>query len=68
MSAVRTQVYFTREQWRRLDARAARERTTLAQVVRTAAVAYLPADEPDLATLLDEAFGSMPDLEPPRSE
>jgi len=65
MSATRTQVYFTAEQRRRLDALAERENKTLAQVVREAVDAYAPDVPPDLRAVLDETFGLMPDLETP---
>jgi Mlc titration factor MtfA (ptsG expression regulator) len=69
MSATRTQVYFTEEQRRRLDALAEREGKTLAEVVREAVDAYVAQAPPDLDAVLDETFGSMPDLEvPARSE
>ncbi len=65
MSATRTQVYFTEQQRRELDAVAKREGKTLAAVVRAAVDAYVAAVSPDHDTVLDEAFGSMPDLEVP---
>ncbi len=65
MSATRTQVYFTEEQRRRLDALAEREGKTLAQVVREAVDAHVAQARPDLGVVLDETFGSMPDLEVP---
>jgi ribbon-helix-helix CopG family protein len=69
MSATRTQVYFTEEQRRALDARAAREGKTLAEVVREAVDAYIAQEPPQLDVVLDETFGSMPDLDvPPRDE
>jgi Ribbon-helix-helix protein, copG family len=69
MSATRTQVYFTEEQRRRLDARAAREGKTLAELVREAVDAYIEREPPKLDAVLDETFGSMPDLDvPPRDE
>jgi hypothetical protein len=69
MSATRTQVYFTEEQRRALDARAAREGKTLAAVVREAVDAYIAQEPPQLDVVLDETFGSMPDLDvPPRDE
>lgn len=62
MSATRTQVYFSEEQRRLLDARARREGKTLAALVREAVDAYV-ADEPvDLAEALDATFGALPDL------
>jgi predicted DNA-binding protein len=69
MSATRTQVYFTAEQRRRLDALARREGKTLAEVVREAVDAYVAQAPPEIEAVLDETFGSMPDLVlPPRSE
>ena len=65
MPATRTQIYLTEEQRRRLDAWAKREGKTLAQVIRGAVDAYVAEDPPDLATVLDESFGSMPDIEAP---
>jgi hypothetical protein len=67
--ATRTQVYFTREQRRRLDERARRERKTLAQVVRDAVDVYLEDERAPVDEVLKATFGSMPELEvPPRSE
>lgn len=63
MSATRTQVYLTEEQRRKLDALTKREGKTLAQVVREAVDAYTAQPPSDLESVLDEAFGSMPDLE-----
>ena len=69
MSATRTQVYFTEEQRRKLDARAQREGKTLAQVVREAVDAYIAQEPPKLEVILDETFGSIPGLKvPPRKE
>ena len=68
MSATRTQVYFTEEQRRRLDALAGREGKTLAQVVRDAVDAHLAQVSADLSVVLDETFGSMPDLDVPSRE
>lgn len=69
MSATRTQVYFTAEQRRRIDAFARREGKTLAQVVREAVDAYVAQAPPELDAVLAESFGSMPDLRvAPRSE
>ncbi len=68
MPATRTQVYFTAEQRRQLDALAKREGKTLAEVVRAAVDAYVSQTSPDLEGVLDESFGSMPDLEVPRRE
>jgi predicted DNA-binding protein len=69
MSATRTQVYFTEEQRRKLDALAQHEGKTLAAVVRDAVDAHVAREAADTGAALDEAFGSMPDLEvPARSE
>lgn len=65
MSATRTQVYFTEEQRRRLDALAKREGKTLAEVVREAVDAYVTQTPADLEAVLDETFGSSPDLQVP---
>lgn len=69
MSATRTQVYFTEDQRRRLDDRARRDGTTLAEVVRAAVDAYTGEEPPTLEEVVEETFGSIPDLEvPPRRE
>jgi hypothetical protein len=72
MAATRTQVYLTQEQRDRIEELRARDGRTLAEVIRAALDAYLPPPEPDLEKLqrvLDETFGSCPDLEvPPREE
>jgi len=69
MSATRTQVYFTEEQRRKLDARARREGKTLAELVREAVDAYVAEEPSGLEVVLDETFASMPDFDvPPRSE
>jgi len=65
MSATRTQVYFTQEQRRQLDALARREGKTLAKVVREAVDAYVAQAPPELEVVLDETFGSIPDLQVP---
>jgi len=65
MAATRTQVYFTEDQRRALDAVARREGKTLAEVVREAVDAYVAEAPPEVEVVLDEAFGSMPDLEVP---
>jgi len=65
MAATRTQVYFTEDQRRALDALARREGKTLAEVVREAVDAYVAEAPPEVEVVLDEAFGSMPDLEVP---
>lgn len=70
MAARRTQVYFTVAQRRRLDDRARRDRTTLAQVVRDAVESYLDGD-PAISRdeVLKATYGALPGLEvPPRAE
>ncbi len=65
MAATRTQIYLTREQRRKLDARRKRDRKTLAAVVRDAIDAYLAERPLDVQEVLDRTFGSIPDLEVP---
>jgi len=65
MPATRTQVYFTRQQRQALDELAAREGTTLAEVVRAAVDAYLAQAPGDPEALLDQTFGSIPGLQVP---
>jgi len=71
-TSTRTQVYLTQEQRDRIEALRACDGRTLAQVVRAALDAYLQPSEPTLIErqrVLDETFGSMPDLQvPPRGE
>ena len=70
MGAIRTQIYLTKEQRKKLDARRKREHKTLAEVVREAIDAYLArSDDAALRAILDATFGAIPDLKvPPRSE
>ena len=70
MGAIRTQIYLTKEQRKKLDARRKREHKTLAQVVREAIDAYLiRSDDAALQAILDATFGALPDLKvPPRSD
>ena len=67
MGATRTQIYLTPEQRQKLDVRRKREHKTLAAVVRDAIDAYLRAPEPkaDYQRVLNETFGSLPDLTVP---
>jgi hypothetical protein len=76
-SATRTQVYLTAEQRRQVDELRARDGRTLAEVIRTALDEYLSTHGRDAAEreraetqrVLDETFGSIPDLRvPPRDE
>jgi len=70
MGATRTQIYLTKEQRRKLDARCKREGKTLAAIIRDAVDAYV--DRPDIKTvkaILDATFGIDPNFSvPPRSE
>jgi predicted DNA-binding protein len=59
MSATRTQVYFSDEQRRRIDAAAAAQGVTLAEIVRRAVDAYLRS-EVDASAVLDATFGVDP--------
>jgi predicted DNA-binding protein len=68
MSSLRTQIYLTAQQRRRLDTRARREHKTLAQLVREAIDAHLDESEPDFCAALKSTFGRMPDLEVPARE
>ena len=65
MPATRTQVYLTPEQRQRIDAVAAAEGITLAEVVRRALDLYLAAEVPDPAGALSRTFGAVPDIAPP---
>jgi hypothetical protein len=71
MSATRTQVYLTQAQRDSIEALRARDGRSLAEVIRAALDAYLAPREPSLEELqgvLDETFGSMPDLRAPERE
>ena len=59
MSPTRTQVYFSDEQRRRIDAAAAAQGVTLAEIVRRAVDAYL-CSEVDVSAVLDATFGVDP--------
>lgn len=63
--ATRTQVYLTAAQRRLIDARARRDGTTLAHVVREALDEYLVGDPIEIEATLEETFGTLPDLEVP---
>jgi len=60
MSATRTQVYLTEEQRRRIDAFAAAEGVTMAEVVRRALDWFLESEAPDPQVALDATFGADP--------
>lgn len=63
--ATRTQVYLTAAQRRMIDARARRDGTTLAHVVREALDEYLVGDPAETEAALADTFGTLPDLEVP---
>jgi uridine kinase len=60
--AIRTQIYLTADQRRKVDARMRRDGQSLAHVVREALDAYLGDNDPDVERALDLTFGSLPDL------
>lgn len=70
MGSTRTQVYFTAEQRRKIDAVCEQTGVTMAEVVREAVDAYLQARDADAyREVLRATFGIYPDFEvPPRSE
>ena len=76
MAATRTQVYLTEDQRRQIEELRARDGRTLAEVVRAALDEYLAthgrlaADKAmaERQRVLNETFGSMPDLEVPSRE
>lgn len=71
MSSIRTQIYLTRSQREQLDELRRRDKKSLAEVIREAIDAYLkgPYDDAEVDRMLEESYGSMPDLRvPPRSE
>ncbi|HEX9270395.1 MAG TPA: ribbon-helix-helix protein, CopG family [Candidatus Limnocylindria bacterium] len=68
MASTRTQIYLTKEQRRKLDARRKREGKTLAAVVRDAVDAYTSEDQASAAEIqatLDRTFGIAPDFTVP---
>ena len=65
MPSTRTQIYLTDDQRRRLDERGRRTGAALAHMIREAVDAYLLEDRADPDAALDEAFGALPELEPP---
>ena len=65
MASLRTQIYLTAEQRRRLDALARRQHRSLAALVREAVDAYLAGSGPDAETALASTFGRLPQLEVP---
>ncbi len=65
MPSIRTQVYLTDDQRRRLDIRGRRTGAPMARMVREAVDAYLAGDQPEVQAALDETFGTLPELELP---
>lgn len=65
MASMRTQIYLTDEQRRRLDERGRRTGAPLARMIREAVDGYLGDDAADVEAALDETFGKVPDLELP---
>lgn len=69
MAATRTQIYLTDRQRRRLDERQRQEGKSMAAVIREAIDSYLAEPAGDLDRVLNETFGTLPDLDvPPRTE
>jgi Ribbon-helix-helix protein, copG family len=65
MPATRTQVYLTDAQRHRIDEITQSEGVTLAEVVRRALDAYLPASNVDVTTALRSTFGADPGISVP---
>lgn len=65
MAAVRTQVYLTTEQRKRIDQIAARDGTTLADVVRQALDHYFDGWAVDEKEALGDTFGACPEMVSP---
>lgn len=64
-TALRTQIYLTRDQRDRLDRIAGRDETTLAAVIRVAVDEYLARVVPDADQALETTFGAAPRFEVP---
>ncbi len=66
MPSIRTQIYLTPEQRRRLDERGKREGRSLAALVRDALDVFLSADAAvDREGALSSTFGTLPTLQVP---
>lgn len=65
MPSVRTQIYLTSEQRRRLNQLARRKSVPVTQLVKEAMDSYLDESVPDPETALSATFGSIPNLEVP---
>jgi hypothetical protein len=69
MAALRTQIYLTVAQRKELDALAAREGASLAELIREAVDEYLEVRPVDLDEALEGSFGAVPEATAaPRSE
>jgi predicted transcriptional regulator len=69
MSAIRTQIYLSEDQRRRIDSIAEAEGVSLAAIVRRALDSYLEAAAPSADGALATTFGAIPDMvAPDRSE
>ena len=69
MPSLRTQIYLTREQRKRLTARGKRERKSLAALIREAIDVYLGThDRAAVQTVMDETFGIDPNFTVPSRE
>ena len=69
MPSIRTQIYLTDDQRKRLNRRGRRRGTPMARMIREAVDTYLTGDKPDVEAALATTFGTIPDLEvPPRDE
>jgi Ribbon-helix-helix domain len=68
MPSTRTQIYLTDDQRRQLDARGRRTGAPMARMIREAVDEYLADDRPDVAAVLDEAFGTLPELNVPNRD
>jgi predicted DNA-binding protein len=65
MSAVRTQVYLTEEQRRRIDAIVDAKGESLAEIVRKALDRYLDEEFEDIGAALAATFGADPEARAP---
>ena len=65
MSAIRTQVYLTDDQRKRIDAISKAEGVTMAEVIRRALDGYLDQVLPDPSVALAATFAAAPDADVP---
>jgi Arc/MetJ-type ribon-helix-helix transcriptional regulator len=64
MSAIRTRVYLTEEQRRRIDALVEAKGVSMAEIVRKALDRYLDEEMADATTVLAATFGADPTASP----